>query len=71
MPDVITTSATFPVEATQPSASTANGTSNCGPVDWVELVRGTLLFAILGGAFWVEWIAIRSLAIFVSRFVGG
>ena len=41
-----------------------------GPIDWTNFMRGSLLFAILGGAVWAEWLAIRSLAVWVSRWCG-
>ena len=42
-----------------------------GPIDWTNFMRGSLLFAILGGAVWAEWLAIRSLAVWVSGWFGG
>lgn len=42
-----------------------------GPIDWLNFMRGFVLFAILGGSVWVEWLAIRSLAVWVSGWFGG
>lgn len=42
-----------------------------GPIDWMNFMRGSALLAILGGALWVEWLAIRSLAVWVSGWFGG
>ncbi len=41
-----------------------------GPIDWVEFMRGSLFFGVLGCAIWTEWLAIKSLAVFFSQVLG-
>ena len=39
-----------------------------GPVDWFEGIRGILFFGILAAVLWLEWVAIKAIAIYVSAF---
>jgi hypothetical protein len=40
-----------------------------GPVDWIEAIRGILFFGILATVLWLEWVAIKAIATYVSTFV--
>lgn len=42
-----------------------------GPIDRVEFSRGLAFICILGGTVWIEWLAIKSLAVYCSQFFGG
>ncbi len=54
-----------------PQAGASKRLASRGPIDWVEFMRGLTLFGILGGTLWVEWVAIKSLAVYCSQFFGG
>ena len=41
---------------------------NEGPVDWIESIRGILFFGILATVLWLEWVAIKAIATYVSTF---
>jgi hypothetical protein len=56
-----------PAEETKSNAMPAKRLASRGPIDWVEFIRGSLFFGVLGGAIWAEWLAIRSLAVFFSQ----
>jgi len=58
------------VAGNPPAAPTKRSTSR-GPIDRIEFSRGLALFGILGGTLWIEWLAIKSLAVYCSQFFGG
>ena len=41
-----------------------------GLIHWGEFFRGALLLGIFGGTIWVEWMAIKSLAVYCTQFFG-
>lgn len=57
--------------ASTPPATQSTRLASRGPIDWVEFIRGSLCFGVLGGAIWVEWVAIKSLAVYCSQIFGG
>ena len=44
------------------------GLPKVGLVDWIEAIRGILFFGILAAVLWLEWVAIKAIAIYVSTF---
>jgi hypothetical protein len=64
-------SADCPPNKTKPTAMQPKGRTRGGPIDWIEFIRGSLFFGILGGVLWAEWVAIKSLAVFFSQLFGG
>ncbi len=60
-----------PAEESKPAATALKRRACSGPIDWIEFIRGSLFFGILGGAIWAEWLAIKSLAVFCSQLFGG
>ena len=57
--------------AEEPQAAPSKRLASRGPIDWVEFMRGLTLLGILCGTVWVEWVAIKSLAVYCSRFFAG
>lgn len=55
---------------TSPGAP-ATRPSRRGPIDWIEFFRGLVLLGMLCGSVWVEWVLIKSLAVYCSQFFGG
>lgn len=39
------------------------------PIDWIETIRGMLFFGIFAAVVWLEWVAIKAFALYVSTFV--
>lgn len=57
--------------AGEPQAAPTKRPAPRGPIDRIEFSRGLALLGILGGTLWVEWLAIKSLAVYCSQFFGG
>jgi hypothetical protein len=37
-----------------------------GPIDWTQMARGLFLFGLLSAVLWLEWVAIKAIAIWVA-----
>lgn len=57
--------------AGEPQAGPSKRLTFRGPIDWVEFSRGLTLLGILCGTVLVEWVAIKSLAVYCSQFFDG
>ena len=44
------------------------GVSAGGPIDWMQMARGLFLVGLLSAVLWLEWVALKEIAIWVAKF---